>query len=125
MLQGIACIQVSCDPVVWTLSIEFCFYVMAPIFARTKPAVLLAFAAASFALHVAVATSRIPMQYTFLYGFDHAEYLWPWLLGFIFYRDKTTLNVMPFGYSRHDGDVDRPGDVCGVGHSWPSGDGLA
>ena len=35
------------------------------------------------------------------------------------------LKIMPFGYSRQYGDVDRPGEVCGVDHPGPLGDRLS
>ena len=35
------------------------------------------------------------------------------------------LKIMPFGYSRQDGDVDRPGEVGGVDHPGPLGDRLS
>ena len=38
---------------------------------------------------------------------------------------RMVLSLMPFGYSRQDGDVDRPGEVCGVDHPGPLGDRLS
>jgi peptidoglycan/LPS O-acetylase OafA/YrhL len=93
-LQGFTCEPIATNPVVWTLSIEILFYLLAPALYKiqNKQKILLAYLSA-----LAFCTYKLLSKYLFLQmpGFHQLLWgqgaillAWAWLLGFYFFFVK-------------------------------------
>ena len=91
LLQMFLCKAIAYDPVVWSLSIECFYYLLAPYFMRTtfwKLAVLMGISAVAYALPPHEAFGPV---YAMILKFHPLRYLWSWLLGLLFYRSGKTI----------------------------------
>jgi len=86
LLQMFACKAVAYDGAVWSLSIEFSFYVFALLLAaRLGQRALLALAAASLVVFCLPPTLSDGAAYGLLMKFNAAKYLWAFVAGYLAY----------------------------------------
>ena len=86
LLQMYACKAVSTIPVIWSLSLEFSYYVLIYVFRRRGTA-LLALAAAGSIIHFMLPDGLIAGRaYDLLMKLNMVRYLWPFLLGVLLAR---------------------------------------
>jgi peptidoglycan/LPS O-acetylase OafA/YrhL len=86
-LQGIICRPIRTNEVVWTLSIEVFYYLLAPLLARLSAAVLGIVMVAGAVVFVLADRNNPPYPHL-QHGSALAVLAWAWLLGFVTYRLK-------------------------------------
>jgi peptidoglycan/LPS O-acetylase OafA/YrhL len=86
-LQGIICKPLRTNEVVWTLSIEVFYYLLAPLLARLSTAVLGTVMAAGAVVFVLADQTNPPYPHL-QHGSAIAVLAWSWLLGFVAFRLK-------------------------------------
>jgi peptidoglycan/LPS O-acetylase OafA/YrhL len=72
----------------WTLSVEVFFYLLAPVFLKMKTRHLIGLILASCVLFYCHSLLKVEGLIELMYGEAAAFLLWPWLLGFVFYRHR-------------------------------------
>ncbi len=85
-LQGFTALSIKTNAVVWTLSVEVFFYVLAPLLARLSLASLIAACAVSLALFLVSLSFHLPNFNLLQHGAAVALLGWAWLAGFIAFR---------------------------------------
>ncbi|QLE45629.1 acyltransferase (plasmid) [Nostoc sp. C052] len=96
-LQSFVTLPLSSNNVVWSLSIEVFFYLLAPLFNKTssdKLIILIGFSSLVFALYPILERILHPQSplpdFRFLkHGLVVVFTLWTWLLGFLYFRYKS------------------------------------
>lgn len=73
----------------WTLSLEVALYAFAPLVARLGWKPLLALVLCSVVLYVAHAGFATSQFFEETYGISFLCLAWPWLLGFLYYRERS------------------------------------
>lgn len=87
LLQTIACVPLGLNAVVWSLSLECCYYLLAPWLLGLSSPKLLGLIVGSALIYAWLwQTSWIT---TLLFGVLAFKYLWVWLLGFLHCRERT------------------------------------
>lgn len=87
-LQGFIVDPISSNPVLWTLSIEIFFYILAPAINRLSSAALAVMIAASVILFASAWYFQPAFYSELRFGSGAALLAWAWLLGFVAYRIK-------------------------------------
>jgi peptidoglycan/LPS O-acetylase OafA/YrhL len=90
-LQGFTAPSLKTNTVVWTLSVEVFFYVIAPGLARLSQPGLIAICVASLALFLVALPFHLPNFPSLQHGAAVALLGWPWLAGFIAFRHRNPL----------------------------------
>jgi peptidoglycan/LPS O-acetylase OafA/YrhL len=88
-LQTFLVKPIQFDGPVWSLSIEFFYYVLAPFFASLPRSVLLAIVAVSTTCYALPKHDDWGTVYFVLSKFNALNYMWCWLLGFLLWRDRS------------------------------------
>jgi peptidoglycan/LPS O-acetylase OafA/YrhL len=88
LLQGWLCKPLETNLPLWSLSIEMCFYLLAPIFTRLSSAVLAGLIGLSVAVYWIYPYFSSDTFSKTLFGVGSAGLLWPWLAGFLCYRHR-------------------------------------
>jgi peptidoglycan/LPS O-acetylase OafA/YrhL len=95
LTQGFLVRYIAPDPALWTLSIEWFYYLLAPIFLRLSHKALIAlicFSSTLFMFFPYCVEYIIPdksYHYScFLYGLASVLLMWAWLLGFFYFFNK-------------------------------------
>ncbi|WP_086930533.1 acyltransferase family protein [Agarilytica rhodophyticola] len=78
----------------WSLSIEFFFYVLAPIFCFMKKRYLYILIAISGIVYILPNKPEASIFYIMLLKFNALKYLWIWLLGFCLYKREPKLDFI-------------------------------
>jgi peptidoglycan/LPS O-acetylase OafA/YrhL len=78
---------IAYDFPVWSLALEVVYYAFAPLFQRMRQSVLLGLIFVSFCLYMLPKHSDWGLAYMVLSKTNVAMWLWPWLLGFLLWRD--------------------------------------
>lgn len=81
-LQGFFCYPVDTNVVVWTLSIEVFFYLLAPLIARFTPRTLLKIVCLFALVFISSRFFDLPHYSAITYGGNVFTLGWAWLLGF-------------------------------------------
>ncbi len=99
----------------WTLSLEFSYYLLAPLFLLLPRSLLYLAIAASGAVFVLPTHPDFGHLYDLLSRFNGLRYLWSWLIGFCLYANRHwmlsiaalvfSLGVFPFGARDYEGYV--------------------
>lgn len=92
-LQGFTTLSIKTNPVVWTLSVEVFFYLLAPLLARLSQAALTAICLGSVALFFAGVPYHLPSLDRLQGGAAAAMLGWAWLAGFIAFRQQNHLKA--------------------------------
>jgi peptidoglycan/LPS O-acetylase OafA/YrhL len=113
LTQLYLCKAVSFNGPVWSLSIEFSYYVMAPLFLLLPRLVLLCIILISGCVFVLPQQPDSGIAYDLLTRFNGLRYLWPWLIGFCLYFNhslRLAIAAMAFAlvvFSHSDRDYAR------------------
>jgi peptidoglycan/LPS O-acetylase OafA/YrhL len=86
LLQTFVVKPVAFNGPVWSLSIEVFYYLLAPFFLRLPRGLLLFLIAVSAAVYLTPRSEEWGRFVYLLTRFNAAMYLWPWLLGFLYFR---------------------------------------
>ncbi|WP_086930687.1 acyltransferase family protein [Agarilytica rhodophyticola] len=78
----------------WSLSIEFFFYVLAPVFCFMKKKYLYTLIAISAIVYILPSKPEASIFYVMLLKFNALKYLWIWLLGFCLYKREPKLDFI-------------------------------
>jgi peptidoglycan/LPS O-acetylase OafA/YrhL len=92
-LQGFVTSSLKTNPVIWTLSVEVFFYVLAPVLARLSQPALAAIGLGALALFLAALPFHLPSFAELRGGAAAALLGWAWLAGFIAFRQKDRLKA--------------------------------
>jgi peptidoglycan/LPS O-acetylase OafA/YrhL len=86
-LQGFLVFPLGSNGVIWTLSVEVVCYLLAPVFVKLKPPVILLLIAISAGCYIAFSQIALPNKdIAFLrYGLPLLLLSWAWLLGFFYF----------------------------------------
>ncbi len=74
----------------WSLSIEVCFYLLTPLFARCRSSILIGLILVSAAMHFVCGVYNLDPVGGRRYGFPALVVCWAWLAGFVYYRHSTS-----------------------------------
>lgn len=85
---------IAYDFPVWSLALEVVYYAFAPLFQRMRRAHLLGLIGLSFCLYMLPKHSDWGLAYMLLSKNNVAMWLWPWLLGFLLWRDSRSKVVL-------------------------------
>jgi peptidoglycan/LPS O-acetylase OafA/YrhL len=80
--------SIAYDPVVWSLSIEFSYYLLAPFLARLNTRTIFAMIVVSGLAYVAFKVGDSGFLLHAINKCNPLKYLWAWLLGFVCFRDQ-------------------------------------
>jgi peptidoglycan/LPS O-acetylase OafA/YrhL len=83
-LQGFLTIAIPYNGVVWTLAIEFFYYLLAPLLIKLSNTII----------HILIITSILCftlLNHPSLYGYNALIYAWAWLIGFFISAQSQTL----------------------------------
>jgi peptidoglycan/LPS O-acetylase OafA/YrhL len=87
LLQTFLVKPVAFDGPVWSLSVEFSYYVVAPLLWRMRRKWLVALVVLSAACHLLPPREDLGLAYLVLSKLNALKYLWCWVVGFLLYRD--------------------------------------
>jgi peptidoglycan/LPS O-acetylase OafA/YrhL len=87
LLQTFLVKPVAFDGPVWSLSVEFSYYLLAPLLWRMRRSWLLAIVAVSAVCHLLPPREDAGIVYLVLSKLNALKYLWCWVLGLLLYRD--------------------------------------
>lgn len=93
-LNGFIIKPISSNPILWTLSLEAFCYLIAPFLIKLsnkKIYFLITFSAFSYAIYPHF---NLPYYSHLKYGFGLIFLIWSWLLGFLYFREKTSINAI-------------------------------
>lgn len=88
--QGFWSYGMFCYAPSWSLSIEVCFYLLTPLFARCRSWVLVGLILVSAALHFLCGVYSLDPVGGRKYGFPALVVCWAWLAGFLYYRHSSS-----------------------------------
>lgn len=97
MLQGFAVGSIASNPVVWTLSLEVFFYLIAPWLARLHHCLQLGLIAISALAFMASRYLGLPHYVDLLYGTNVLLLGWAWMLGFWIFRHRHAPSTFAIG----------------------------
>jgi peptidoglycan/LPS O-acetylase OafA/YrhL len=89
MLQGIIVYPISSNAPLWTLGVEVCCYLLAPLFVRAPRNVLLAIIAVSALAYGAFPKFHLGFFSQLRFGLPLLFLIWAWLAGFALYFNRT------------------------------------
>lgn len=96
LLQGFVADTISSNGPLWTLSVEVCCYLLAPIFFKMKSWQLLGLiliSSVAFGIH---ARLGLPFYSRYRYGLPVLFLLWAWLSGFLLHRHRSDARARIF-----------------------------
>jgi peptidoglycan/LPS O-acetylase OafA/YrhL len=85
LLQAFAVHPIESNAPLWTLAVEVCCYLLAPLFVRTPRIVLLAIIAISAMAYAAFPKLHLGFYSSLLFGMPLLFMIWAWLAGFVLY----------------------------------------
>jgi len=97
LLQMYACKAIAYDGVVWSLSIEFSFYIMVYLARRLPDRVFIALAMASLAVFCLPSDLSDSAGFHLLMRINAAKYLWAFLFGYLLFRRHTIRELVGLG----------------------------
>jgi len=86
LLQGFVVFKIPIFGPSWTLSIEWWFYVLAPLFLRLRWSTLAALVVVSVVVEDQLMSRGVLPIHLYRWGIPAIMLLWAWLLGFLFYE---------------------------------------
>ena len=111
LTQMFLCKALAFNGPLWSLSIEFAYYLAAPFFARLPTRFLLLIFACSGLLFILPRDPGAGATYEMMTRFNAGRYLWFWLLGFLTFREGSSfirwLGILapPFLLRAYEGSV--------------------
>lgn len=91
MLQGILVPVIEANAATWTLAIEEWCYLFAPLFKRCSSWIIGALIIGSAYCYAHAEEFRWIRFAGQIHGIGHISFIWSWLLGFFFYRYRTSI----------------------------------
>ncbi len=91
LVQMYLCKALNFNGPFWSLSIEFSYYLMAPLFLLLPRVILYPIVVASGVAFVLPSNPEAGKLYDLLTRFNGLRYLWSWLIGFCLYYNKNSI----------------------------------
>ena len=95
LLQGFLVESTTANGVIWTLSLEIFFYLLAPFLVKTKTSIIVALIAISSIAFAAYPYLRLEFYFFMKYGLATIFLGWAWLAGFLYYRIEQSSFTQP------------------------------
>jgi peptidoglycan/LPS O-acetylase OafA/YrhL len=89
LLQTFVVKPISFDGPVWSLSVEFSYYLIAPLLWRMRRRSLVLLVLLSAACHLLPPRDDLGVVYLVLSKLNALKYLWCWVLGLLLWRERT------------------------------------
>lgn len=95
-LQTFLVKPIAFNEVVWSLSVEVFYYLLAPFFFKLRPRYLVLLIAVSSLSFVLPKSDQFGILYFFFVKFNALQHLWPWLIGFMCFRYRSSVLLASF-----------------------------
>ena len=93
-MKGLIVEPISSNPILWTLSLEVFCYLLAPFFLKLSTRKIYFCVILSASTYVLYPHLSLPYYSHLKYGLSLVFLIWSWLLGFLYFREKTGKNAI-------------------------------